>query len=291
MQRLPGKLPLLIAVLFFVCATPVVAQQDSIAVIHAGWTAKKIARGVTWKHCWFDNLYGSHQNIDILEIKPRRKLRFGIGYEKKELVETSDFGTRAHALAAINGNFFDVKNGGSVDFVKASNQIVSEEQLEKGQRARHQRAAIALRGRKLSIEAWDGSPDWEKRLPYQSIMGTGPLLVIDGKEEALDTAAFNRLRHPRSAVAITKRGRVLLITVDGRNERAAGMSLFELSRFLRWMQADDAINLDGGGSTTLWISGEPADGVVNYPCDKKTWDHTGERKVANALLVVKKGKS
>lgn len=277
---------ILLIPLFF--ALPAACQQDSFTVKQARWQTKKIARGIKWKHYWFNELYGSHQNIDILEIKPRRKIFFGIGYEKKELIPTSDFGERTHALAAINGNFFDTKNGGSVDFLKVEGEVVSEDRLENGQRAHHQRAAIAIHDRSIAILQWDGSADWEQHLPQKTVMSTGPLLLVAGKEETLDTAAFNRLRHPRSAVAITGKGRILLITVDGRNERAAGMSLFELSHFLRWMEASDAINLDGGGSTTLWIEGQPADGVVNYPSDKKTWDHTGERKVANALLVLKK---
>lgn len=269
-------------------ATGAIAQQDSLVVKQARWTTKKVARGIKWKHYWFANLYGAHQNIDILEIKPRRKILFGIGFEKKELVNTSDFGQRAHALAAINGNFFDVKNGGSVDYLKVNNELISEDRMENNKLARHQRAAIVIRDRRLSIVSGDSLFGWEKWLPQETIMSTGPLLLDGGREEALDTAAFNRLRHPRSAAAVTKRGRVLLVTVDGRNERSAGMSLFELTHFLRWMKADDAINLDGGGSTTLWIQGQPAEGVVNYPSDKKTWDHAGERKVANVLLVMKR---
>jgi exopolysaccharide biosynthesis protein len=77
----------------------------------------------------------------------------------------------------------------------------------------------------------------------------------------------------------------LFITIDGRDDNAAGMNLFELRNFLRWMKACDAINLDGGGSTTLWIYNQPDNGVVNYPSDNKVWDHLGERKVANVLLV------
>jgi exopolysaccharide biosynthesis protein len=79
----------------------------------------------------------------------------------------------------------------------------------------------------------------------------------------------------------------MLITVDGRHENAAGMSLFELQKIARWLSSKDAINLDGGGSTTLWIGNQPGIGVVNYPCDNRKWDHEGERKVANVLLVKK----
>ena len=45
-----------------------------------------------------------------------------------------------------------------------------------------------------------------------------------------------------------------------------------------------ALNLDGGGSSTLWVRGESAGGFVSCPCDNKTFDHQGERAVANALL-------
>jgi exopolysaccharide biosynthesis protein len=55
---------------------------------------------------------------------------------------------------------------------------------------------------------------------------------------------------------------------------------------MRWLKAIDAINLDGGGSTTLWVNNEI--GVVNFPTDNKKWDHEGQRKVANVLLLKKK---
>ncbi|RMD98315.1 MAG: phosphodiester glycosidase family protein, partial [Calditrichaeota bacterium] len=65
---------------------------------------------------------------------------------------------------------------------------------------------------------------------------------------------------------------------DGRQEGySAGMSLFELAEFMRGLGCTEAINLDGGGSTTLVVASR----VVNRPSDK-----TGERPVANALLLV-----
>jgi exopolysaccharide biosynthesis protein len=47
----------------------------------------------------------------------------------------------------------------------------------------------------------------------------------------------------------------------------------------------DAVNLDGGGSTTMWINGKPFSGVVNMPCDNKTFDHSGERSVSDILII------
>ena len=54
---------------------------------------------------------------------------------------------------------------------------------------------------------------------------------------------------------------------------------------IRILGGEDALNLDGGGSTTLWLSGASDDGVVNYPCDNGRFDHAGERKVPNILYI------
>src|SRR5699024_10256747 len=64
--------------------------------------------------------------------------------------------------------------------------------------------------------------------------------------------------------------------------KAQGMSLPELTKILKWSEAVDAMNFDGGGSTTLFTEKE---GVVNYPSDNANFDHKGERKVANIIYV------
>lgn len=270
--------------------SPAFSQADSINVVKADWKKKKITSGVTLKTHWFNNsLFGSNQNVSILEIKPRRKLMFDLGYDSKKLITTSEFGKNTNSLAALNGTFFDIANGGSVDFIKSDGVVINESRLPKsGQRSAHQASAIVFNDGKLSIARFNGDPSWEKSLDGEDVMVTGPLLVMDQHDEKLDSNAFSKTRHPRTAVAITKNNRVLLITVDGRNENSAGMSLFELRKLARWLKSDDAINLDGGGSTTLWINGYEGNGVVNYPTDNKKWDHAGERKVANVVLLKKK---
>lgn len=91
--------------------------------------------------------------------------------------------------------------------------------------------------------------------------------------------SFRNSRHPRTAVGITSDGRkVLFVTVDGRQPgHSVGMTLRELASLMLKLGAYEALNLDGGGSTTMVVS----DSVVNRPSDA-----TGERPVANALLVV-----
>jgi len=89
--------------------------------------------------------------------------------------------------------------------------------------------------------------------------------------------SFAETRHPRTAVAKLKDGKFLMITVDGRQPGVSvGMSLQELAEYLLSLGAVDAMNLDGGGSTTMFLDGK----VVNTPSDKE-----GERKVGDAILV------
>jgi exopolysaccharide biosynthesis protein len=267
------------------------AQSDSTAVLKAEWKKEKITSGVYLKTFKFHkSLFNSNQNVSILEIKQKRGLSFDLGYDPRILHKTSDFGKQNDALAALNGTFFDIANGGSVDYIRADGIVINENRLSKsGIRAGHQQSALVFNKGKLSLEKWNGQQDWEQSLEGEDIMVSGPLLILNRDVEKLDTAnAFNKTRHPRTAVAITKNNRVLLITVDGRNENSAGMSLFELTKLLRWLNANDAINLDGGGSTALWINNYMETGLVNFPSDNKKWDHEGERKVANVVLLKKK---
>ncbi|MFN9310424.1 phosphodiester glycosidase family protein, partial [Gemmatimonas sp.] len=87
-------------------------------------------------------------------------------------------------------------------------------------------------------------------------------------------------RHPRSAVGLSRDGRTMwLLAVDGRSESSVGMTLVELADAMRALGAWDALNFDGGGSTSLVIDGR----LVNSPSDP-----TGERAVGNALLVLQR---
>jgi exopolysaccharide biosynthesis protein len=285
------KILIITALFLFFQPDRIFAETDSLVVLKADWKKEKIARGVLLKTFWFNkSLFSSNQNVSVLEVKRKNSLFFELGYDSKVLMKTSDFGEQNNALAALNGTFFDIANGGSVDYIRAHGQVINENRLgNNGKRATHQASALLINKGRLNIVKWNGSPNWEQTLEGEDVMVSGPLLILNQIIEKLDTAnTFNKTRHPRTAVAITKSKSILLITVDGRNENSAGMNLFELTKLMRWLHATDAVNLDGGGSTTLWINNYNDSGVVNFPTDNKKWDHEGERKVANAVLLKKK---
>jgi len=293
-------------------AIGVQAQSDSVAVTKAQWKEKKVARGVKLKHYWFDHsLFGASQNITILEVKMNGSNRIDVVADPKVLKLTSSFGREANAIAGVNGTYFNMKNGGSSWYVRVDGRTVDSNWVVRKERNFRERCALVCNGDRLSIEAWDGTAGWEKQLQGEDVMASGPLMLLNKQRIPNDTVKFNTDRHPRTAVAV-KGNRLLLITVDGRNNKAAGMSIPELASFVKWLGADDAMNLDGGGSTTMWVAGFPDGGIINHPSDNKKmttsaqykpgmdldnlapdmeiWDHGGERPVANVLLISKKRK-
>jgi hypothetical protein len=127
----------------------------------------------------------------------------------------------------------------------------------------------------------ESRPDaWELA---EDIVGGAGLLARDGAfvdDWAAETfaAGFAEQRHPRTMIGASADGAAWLVVVDGRQpELSTGMTLVELRELARQLGLTDALNLDGGGSTTMWVEGE----IVSSPSDA-----AGPRPVSDALLVV-----
>ena len=97
-----------------------------------------------------------------------------------------------------------------------------------------------------------------------------------------------RARHPRSAIALTADNHFIMLVVDGRNPGVSeGMNAKELTKFLKkWFNPQYALNMDGGGSSTLCVEGKgnSQTHVVNTPCN----DNGAERKRLTHFIVVPK---
>ena len=103
-------------------------------------------------------------------------------------------------------------------------------------------------------------------------LGGGPALLKEGQPTQFQSSDA---RHPRSAIGWNAEF-FFLVQVDGRQPGlSVGMSLAELATHLLRMGCTDALNLDGGGSSTLWARGQ----VMNTPCEGS------ERPMGNALLI------
>lgn len=282
------KRSLLLGIVLAVCSLGIVKGQtvsDSLAIVSAQWKIESPQKGIIHKYVSIPRLYQVPQSISLIEIDPGAGLKVGVTVSDK-MRETSRMASEQGAIAAINGSYFDMKRGNSVCFLKVDRQVVDTTTL--GEFARRVTGAVSIRKGKMKIISWNRQIEKQYKGKKGIVLASGPLMLKDGRyyDWSLCEKDFIRTKHPRSAVALTKDGKILFITVDGRfPKHAGGVSIPELAHLIRILGGKDAINLDGGGSTTLWLSGAPDNGIVNYPCDNKRFDHRGERTVPNILYV------
>lgn len=297
----------------FASTLTVLAQTDSVAIVNANWQQKKLAKGVNWEYVHFNqnDLFNANQWISIVKIAPGSKsVKLTMAYSDS-LERTSIIAKNHKAIAAINGSFFKMRGADpdydpnlkgvpklepsklpynrSVVYLKVKDSLIAGGTFAKDSlRRRNQQGVIAIKDNILQILTTDvKNIHWEKTLKANDIMATGPMLLLNGRDFPISlNDSFSTARHPRTAVGKKADGTVILFVVDGRAKESAGMSIFELQKVMRWLGCVDAINLDGGGSTAMYIKDQPENGVVSHPSDNKLFDHKGEREVANAVLVL-----
>ena len=117
------------------------------------------------------------------------------------------------------------------------------------------------------------------------IIASTPLLLKDGIINPAiceRTSSFYIKRHPRTAVGVLSDGTWILLVVDGRQKISEGFTLLELAQYMQKLGCQHALNLDGGGSSTLVINGK----VMNSPSGHEWSLVKKEKPVSHALLVM-----
>ena len=111
------------------------------------------------------------------------------------------------------------------------------------------------------------------------IIGAGPYLVKDSQiyvdYQAQKLSAISG-KNPRSAIGYSKDGRIVIMTIDGREQASVGVTLNELAYLMKKAGCDYAMNFDGGSSSALYVKGK----IVNSAVNKEGI------AVSNALTVV-----
>lgn len=122
------------------------------------------------------------------------------------------------------------------------------------------------------------NPKWEN---VQHIISGGPYLLKDNQIFIDMTAQKLQSiggRNPRTAIGYTEDNNLILVAVDGREGSSVGLTLVELAKLMKTLGCTNAINLDGGGSTVMYIKGQ----IVNNP------HQPGGIALSNALVISKK---
>ncbi|WP_394835097.1 phosphodiester glycosidase family protein [Pendulispora rubella] len=217
-----------------------------------------------------------NQNIHVLEVD---LCQDGISFRATKFDErgqrTSDFGSSVEAQAAVNGDFFvsgfGLERGIAVGDGEPWPPSNIPDDPSTGQ--------VAIGENRLEL-----IPDWvvqETEDWMHEVVGGRPTVLREGAIPDTSGHATLCKRNPRTAIGLSEDRRTLFIAVvDGRATTRVGMTCTELGELMQDLGAHDALNLDGGGSSTMWLEGE---GVLNYPTDGR------ERTVGNHLALMASG--
>jgi len=274
-----------ICLLLLLCCNLLVVMaqtaEDSLKLVETDWQVSILQKGILHHKAAFTSLYGVPQEISFFEVSPKYYRWDVLIHNPKE--ETSVAARRSGAVVAINGSYFDMKVGNSVCYLRRDGVVVDT--TAAGILATVSNGAVLVRKGKLRLASWSKQKEKVCKLKKGTVLASGPLMLQDGKvcDFSECNPHFVNTKHPRSAVVLTNNNKILLITVDGRRKgKAEGVNIPELAHMIRVLGGKDALNLDGGGSSTLWSAFLPDKGIAN------TFSGKTECKVANSLCVYKK---
>lgn len=264
-------------------------NADSLRIANAKWQIDSLD-GMTLKRMHFNrkNCLGSNQFVAVIEIPAGSPRRLAFTYEPQR-TPTSVHARKHGALAAINGSFFDMQQHNPICYLRIDGKelgINTPQVSDSVHRKYYQYGSMKLVAGRPEIFVHDSARLAERMLKDSNIMTAGPLLIHKGRMLPMrDDKTFVTHRHNRTAVGVRADGTVLLVVVDGRTKQSEGLSLQDFSRLLRYLGCRDALNLDGGGSTTMYVDRYPNGGLVNHPTDNGRYDFDGERGVSNCIIV------
>jgi exopolysaccharide biosynthesis protein len=261
---------------------------DSTLVVNFKWDETTLGKGIVNKHGSIPNLYGGQQNVNIMSIDLKSN-----NYKAKIVFPdtcniTSEMAKSNKAVAAINGSYYDEETFKSTCYYRVDGKTTYYTTDKEFGRVN---GAICLNKRKVDIIPWSKEIEKSYKDKKGTVLSSGPMLVY--KNNVCDFSwmtfpRFTEVKHPRSAIAISKDNKLWLITVDGRFKgQAEGMTIPELAHMLNVLGCKKALNLDGGRSTTLWSNVAPENGVLNKPAANKIFDSYGERNNCNTIIISK----
>ena len=241
-------------------------------------TVKKAAKA----DGFYGTIHADGQFIAFVRYNPAAFQTTVVTAEREQADSTSALCLKYDAFAGINGSYFNMDSLTTVTFIKDDGFVTGATTARETFRTN---GALVLNPEEIRVEAFDTTDVFEKDW---EVLASGPVLVDDGVtatygEDMPNWKSFYNKRHPRTLMGKDADGGVWLVVVDGRFPgEAEGMTIAELTTLAEKLGLVEALNLDGGGSSTLWTL---PGGVLNHPCDNGKFDHVGQRIVPNVVVV------
>ena len=176
-------------------------------------------------------------------------------YGKNITEKTSSIAENANAILAINGDFYGAQEDGYVIRNGVLYRDTAADDREDLVIYQDGSFAIINENDTTASELLDAGA-WQ-------VLSFGPALVTDGTVAVSESEEVGKAMasNPRTALGITEDGHYLFVVSDGRTSESEGLSLYELAEFMQSLGVTTAYNLDGGGSSTMYLNGE----VINQP--------------------------
>jgi exopolysaccharide biosynthesis protein len=233
------------------------------ASVHAEW--RSVAPGVDYQRVTRGTIDAHVVRVDLRNGPVR-----AIASEASDRgLTVSEFAKKREAIVAVNADYFDEQmrpiglSAGACGVWTKGEQVGRKQGLVGVGRKRAEIQQNTMNKKRWMSGAVSGWPLINK--------GCAPLGTLPGSDH------FTRAPHPRTAVGLSKNGKTMYIVVaDGRRPGVPGLTLPELAAFMDELGACVAMNLDGGGSSAMWVGNE----IVNTPSDGT------ERRVGNHLAIV-----
>jgi exopolysaccharide biosynthesis protein len=256
-------------------------KMDADAFAAADWHWQPLGRGAEAGYAQL-TLFGAVQHISVIKYKAKR-FRTDIIDAPAAMSDSTEALARAHgAIAAINGSYFNMKTLVPTTYVKDAGRQCGWTTPRELYRVD---GMMAVRHRKIEISLSDTTDYNSLARGRKEAMAAGPVLLIAGQEARSEWPLdkFYTKRHPRTLIGTTDDGWVYLIVIDGRFKgQGTGATIHETAMIAQLFGLKDVLNLDGGGSSTLWTK---ATGVLSHPYDNRRFDHYGQRAVPNIILI------
>lgn len=234
------------------------------------WVDTEVAAGLHWKQLRSVDGELGNQTINVVSLEPSEWDVTPVVHDGCQTVPA--VAQARGARVGINAGFFE--DCAPYDFVRADG--VTEALSTHWERQR----LVAWDDGAAPTTAWiTGTEDYTAQA---NAVGSYPSLVTNSAVvlEPPGESDFYLLGHPRSALGIGADGTLEMATVDGRTEHGDGLPLAAFAGLLQGLGWTDATNLDGGGSTTLVLTGCGPGGVINNPSES-----TGLRAVSDGLYA------
>ena len=290
---------------------PEYSINDSLAFVNAKWEITELQKGAQAMYAQVP-MFSSSQSICVVKY-PAKEFKSEILHRPgNKAGKPSILGKEMGALAAVNAGYFHVKPRIPSVYFRIGDEVYGHTHPTETYRVDGILGFKDKDGKEMLIAYADTTQYEAIAADWHTVMASGPMLVSGGEIRVpllmgdgadgdniaamqdeqkkgskirthYSSAQFYDKRHPRAAVGTDNEGNIYYVVIDGRFKgQGDGASIYETAYICHMLGMTEAINLDGGGSTTLWTE---ETGVINHPYDNKKWDNDGERAVPNLIVA------